>query len=104
MPNINQLSSINLRDLVDRSSQQKPKVNEDVPSKDFSETVSDFLKAVNDSQKDSGKQVSDVIQGKSDNLHEAMASMEEAKLSFQLMLEVRNKLMESYQELQRLQV
>ena len=41
---------------------------------------------------------------KSENLHQAMAAMEEASLSFRLMVEVRNKLMESYQTLQRMQV
>jgi flagellar hook-basal body complex protein FliE len=33
-----------------------------------------------------------------------MVAAEEAKLSFELMLEIRNKLLESYQELMRMQV
>lgn len=37
-------------------------------------------------------------------LHEAVLSSEEASVSFQLMVEVRNKLLESYQELMRMQV
>ncbi len=37
-------------------------------------------------------------------LHQAMIAMEEASVSFQLMVEVRNKLVESYQELMRMQV
>ncbi len=37
-------------------------------------------------------------------LHQAMIAMEEASVSFQLMVEVRNKLLESYQELMRMQV
>ncbi len=105
MPNINKLSSINLRDLVDRS-QQKNNAAETgkTDQKDFGDTISDFLKAVNDSQKESASKVQDVITGRSENLHEAMVAMEESQLSFKLMLEIRNKLLESYQELQRLQV
>jgi flagellar hook-basal body complex protein FliE len=33
-----------------------------------------------------------------------MISMEEASVSFQLMVEVRNKLLDSYQELMRMQI
>jgi flagellar hook-basal body complex protein FliE len=33
-----------------------------------------------------------------------MISMEEASVSFQMMVEVRNKLLDSYQELMRMQV
>jgi len=37
-------------------------------------------------------------------LHQAVIAMEEASVSFQLMVEVRNKLLEAYQELMRLQI
>lgn len=37
-------------------------------------------------------------------LHQAVIAMEEASVSFQLMVEVRNKLLESYQELMRMQI
>ena len=45
-----------------------------------------------------------LMSGKNVSLHQAMISMEEANVSFQLMVEVRNKLLESYQELMRMQV
>ena len=105
MPQINNLTPINIRDLVGRS--QSNKVQENSPEdggRDFGDTIGDFLKAVNQDQKESAQAVNDVIQGKSENLHEAMAKLEESSLSFQLMLEIRNKLLESYQELKRTQV
>lgn len=37
-------------------------------------------------------------------LHQVVLANEEASISFQLMVEVRNKLLESYQELMRMQV
>jgi flagellar hook-basal body complex protein FliE len=37
-------------------------------------------------------------------LHQAVIAMEEANVSFQLMVEVRNKLLESYQEIMRMQI
>ena len=66
--------------------------------------MSDFLEAVNANSKESASRVTDVVQGKSDNLAQAMISMEESKLSFQLMIEIRTKLLESYQEISRMQV
>jgi flagellar hook-basal body complex protein FliE len=46
----------------------------------------------------------DVLLGNSENLHQSVIAMQEASVAFSLMVEVRNKLVESYQELMRMQV
>ena len=66
--------------------------------------MSEFLNVVNSNSKEAGQAVTDVIEGKSDSLAQAMVSMEESKMSFQLMIEIRTKLLESYQEISRMQV
>jgi len=48
--------------------------------------------------------VNGLLAGKNVSLHQTMIAMEEASVSFQLMVEVRNKLLESYQELMRMQI
>jgi flagellar hook-basal body complex protein FliE len=45
-----------------------------------------------------------VLLGNSDNLHQSVIAMQEASVAFSMMVEVRNKLVESYQELMRMQV
>ena len=45
-----------------------------------------------------------LLTGETTNLHQSVIAMQEASLSFSLMVEVRNKLVESYQELMRMQV
>jgi len=45
-----------------------------------------------------------VLLGESDQLHQSVIAMQEASVAFTLMVEVRNKLVESYQELMRMQV
>ncbi len=45
-----------------------------------------------------------VLLGDNPNLHQSVIAMQEASLSFSLMVEVRNKVVESYQELMRLPV
>ena len=42
--------------------------------------------------------------GETTNLHQAVIAMQKAGVAFSLMIEVRNKLVESYQELMRIQV
>jgi flagellar hook-basal body complex protein FliE len=42
--------------------------------------------------------------GDNPNLHQSVIAMQEASLSFSLMVEVRNKVVESYQELMRMPV
>jgi len=45
-----------------------------------------------------------LLSGQNVSLHQTMIAMEEASVSFQLMVEVRNRLLESYQELMRMQI
>lgn len=42
--------------------------------------------------------------GNIQNLHQVMIGLEEAKASFQLMMQVRNRLLDAYQEVMRMQI
>jgi len=70
----------------------------------FSEMVDRSVHNVDAKQKYAGNQVRMLMTGESDNLHQAMIAMEESGVAFNLMMETRNKLMSSYQELMRLRV
>ena len=48
--------------------------------------------------------VTGLLSGEDIPLHRAVIAMEEAGVAFQLMVEVRNRLLEGYQELMRMQV
>ena len=45
-----------------------------------------------------------VLLGDNPNLHQSVIAMQEASVAFSLMVQVRNKLVDSYQELMRMQV
>jgi flagellar hook-basal body complex protein FliE len=45
-----------------------------------------------------------VLLGDTDQLHQSVIAMQEASVSLSLMVQVRNKLVDSYQELMRMQV
>lgn len=70
----------------------------------FQNLLGDFVGEVNDKQLAASDAVNGLLSGKNVSLHQAMISMEEASVSFQMMVEVRNKLLDSYQELMRMQV
>ena len=70
----------------------------------FGDVLNKFVSEVNDKQIASGQAVNDLLAGKDIPLHQAMIAMQEAGVAFQLMVEVRNKLLEGYQELMRMQV
>jgi flagellar hook-basal body complex protein FliE len=70
----------------------------------FSSLLGNFVQEVNSQQIAAGDKVRGLMSGENVSLHEAVIAMEEASLSFQMMVEVRNKLVESYQELMRMQV
>lgn len=77
---------------------------ERVTAPGFTEMFEKFVRGVDQKKKISAQATQDLILGKSDNIHEAMVKSEESKLAFNLMIEVRNKLVDSYKELMRMQV
>ncbi len=70
----------------------------------FSNLLGNFVGEVNDKQAAASDAITGLMSGQNVSLHQAMISMEEANVSFQMMVEVRNKLLDSYQELMRMQV
>ena len=71
---------------------------------DFSGLLGRMVSEVNAKQQVAGETLQGLQTGQGVPIHQAMIAMEEANVSFQLMVEVRNKLLESYQELMRMQV
>ena len=70
----------------------------------FERMVTDLVGEVAGKQAAASDSVNGLMSGKNVSLHQTMIAMEEASISFQLMVEVRNKLLESYQELMRMQL
>jgi flagellar hook-basal body complex protein FliE len=70
----------------------------------FGSMLGRMVEEVNAKQSHAAETVSALQSGGNVSLHQAVIAMEEASVSFQLMVEVRNKLLESYQELMRMQM
>jgi flagellar hook-basal body complex protein FliE len=70
----------------------------------FAKVLEQAVQEVDGKMKAADSDQNKLLSGETDNLHQAMISIQESSVAFSLMVEVRNKLMDSYQELMRMQV
>ena len=70
----------------------------------FANMLDRMVSDVNSQQALANQSVSALQAGQNVPLHQTVIAMEEANVSFQLMVEVRNRLMDAYQEIMRMQI
>ncbi len=70
----------------------------------FSDLLKEEMSKVIEQQKTADGLATDLATGKGQNLHETMLAATKAELSFNLMVQMRNKVLEAYQEIMRMQV
>ena len=70
----------------------------------FSRLIADQLNDVNLEQLNADETVKSFAKGETDNVHDVVMAVAKADLSFRMVLEIRNRLIESYQEVMRMQV
>jgi flagellar hook-basal body complex protein FliE len=70
----------------------------------FDAVLEDSLRQVQQLQHDADRAITALASGGATSLHETMLAVEQADLSFRLMMQVRNKIVEAYQEVLRMQV
>lgn len=70
----------------------------------FMDTLKHALGKANDVQMQANQAVDALVTGQSQDLHRTMVALQQADVSFQLMMQIRNKLVTAYEEIQRMQV
>lgn len=70
----------------------------------FARWIEQELSRVNTQLQGADRMAQDLALGEVDNLHHVMIEMEKAKLSLQLLLQVRNHVLDAYQEVVRMQL
>lgn len=74
-------------------------------SKDtFGSILKESMSRVNDLQNEADRAIEGLAKGEVKNIHETMIAIEKASLSFNLMVQVRNKLLSAYDEIMKTQV
>ncbi len=72
--------------------------------KAFSKVMGDYMNDVNTKQKDAEGAVETFASGGNIDLHNVMIAMEKSNLSMQLTLQLRNKILQAYQEISKIPV
>ena len=70
----------------------------------FGEILKDAISTANELQKQSDQEIQKLMTGESQDLHTTVIAMQKADLSFQMMMQVRNKIVQAYQEIMRMQI
>lgn len=72
--------------------------------KSFADTLKDSIQQVNQLQKDADVKMQQLATGKTDNIQDVMIAAEKADIGLRLMMQVRNKIVDGYQEIMKMQV
>jgi flagellar hook-basal body complex protein FliE len=72
--------------------------------KSFADTLKDAVQNVNELQKTADKSMQDLATGRTDNVADVMIAAEKADIALKLMVQVRNKIIDAYQEVMKMQV
>lgn len=70
----------------------------------FMNTLQQAISKANDIQLEAGQATEALMTGQTQNIHQTMVALQEADVSFQLMMQIRNKLVTAYEEIQRMQI
>ena len=93
----NNLKIAQLKDKIDIKDDERSKVK-------FSDVLKNALEEANELKQESDKLTNDYLTGRTDNLHEVMIASQKAEISIMFVTEVRNRIMDAYQEFARMQV
>jgi flagellar hook-basal body complex protein FliE len=72
--------------------------------KPFGQFLTDALDNVNELQKKADQASTDLATGRIEDISQVVIAAEKAAIALQLTIQVRNKMLESYQEMMRMQV
>ena len=73
-------------------------------SQSFGSMIGDLVQKVDEKGKVAMEETNRLLLGETDNIHQSMIAMQESGVAFTMLVEVRNKLVQSYQELMKMPV
>ena len=80
-----------------------PASSSDEAGGDFGSVLKTAINQVEQIHTDAEQQVTELLKGDRSDVHNVMIAVEKADIAFQLMMQVRNKIVSAYQEVSRMQ-
>jgi len=74
------------------------------PGEPFSQVLKDSMNEVSRMQADADKAINALSTGKTDNVAEVMTAVQKADLAFKTLLQIRNKLLDAYNEVRQMRM
>ena len=81
---------------------ESPSSSEDGGS--FAKTLTGAIERVNQMKNEADQSIQGLAEGKNVDIHQTMIAMEKASVSFQLLMQTRNKIIDAYKEMMRMGV
>ena len=73
-------------------------------AKGFGQMLTESIEKVNEAQQSADHSIKELAAGRTKNIHDTMLQIENADVSLKLMMQVRNKVLDAYKEIMRMQV
>jgi len=75
-----------------------------VSGKSFKEFLSESIKQVNDMQVEAEDAIERLATGRTENMAEVFAAVQKAELAFKTLMQIRNKLVDAYNEIRQMRI
>jgi flagellar hook-basal body complex protein FliE len=95
---------LELIDGAGKANQAQPTEDAGSTAASFANVLKDKLSSLSSQQADAGKASQDMATGRADDVAQTMLRIEQANVSLQMATQVRNKVIEAYQEVLRMQM
>ncbi len=102
MADMNPIFNIGPPKEIEITGPQQPTIKPKEGGPNFQAMFSGFLKDVNEMQLKADQSIQKMVSGEIKDVHQVMLAVGEAKTAFNLLLEIRNKTMDAYQEVMRM--
>nr|WP_100332010.1 flagellar hook-basal body complex protein FliE [Bacillus xiapuensis] len=81
-----------------------PKLSASEAQSDFSSYLKESISKLNQAEAKSAEMTDKLVRGENVDLHQVLIASKKASVTMQLTMEVRNKVVEAYQEMMRMQI
>lgn len=89
---------------TDEISKSKSSEKNSQSSESFSDMLIKSVEKVNKLQQEADKAINELVLGDNKDIVQTMIKMEKADISFKLMMQIRNKIVQAYEEIMRMQI